>query len=330
MQTQKATGVAALVGSESNNWAQSPQRKAVFLVIMVGLLFLSACTSQKAVEQKPRSDSSQVIVNVPTDIKDSGPEQDMDVSHIPDAVPRKEVRTKAGNKSPYKVLGKTYRVIPSDKGFVQEGQASWYGNKFHGKRTANGELYSMYGMTAAHKTLPIPSYVRVTNLANGHQVVVRINDRGPFHKGRVIDLSYAAASKLGYLKLGTAQVRVEAIQPLEKVAVSHPAAPQMSVQSSSTNTVVATSKAPAPKNSAGFELPDNTFLQAGAFSTPAAAEKLRDQLGELTSLPVKVIPPTDDALYRVQVGPIGDSLVLMDLRGMLEKNRLPSPHLVYD
>lgn len=310
---------------KSNHCMQGSRGKAALFTVALGLLFLSACTTQKPVVQQPRSDSSQIIVNVPTDVKDSGPEQDVDVSHIPDAVPRKEVRTRAGNKSPYKVLGKTYHVMPTDKGFVQEGKASWYGNKFHGKRTANGEIYSMYGMTAAHKTLPIPSYVKVTNLSNGRQVIVRVNDRGPFHKGRVIDLSYTAAKKLGYLKQGTASVRVEAIQPLDNVAVSHPAAPQLPVQSNST-----VARAPVPENPAGYELPKNTFLQAGAFSTPAAAEKLRDQLGGLTSLPVKVIPPSEDALYRVQVGPIGDNLVLMDLRSLLEKNRLPSPHVVYD
>ncbi|WP_439133511.1 septal ring lytic transglycosylase RlpA family protein [Pseudomaricurvus sp.] len=320
--------MGSLVDQASVTPASQPQYRAVLLFMALGMLFLSACSTQKPVVQKPRSDSSQIIVNVPTDVKDSGPAQDVDVSHIPDAVPRKEVRTRAGNKSPYKVLGKTYRVLPTDKDFVQVGRASWYGNKFHGKRTANGELYSMYGMTAAHKTLPIPSYVKVTNLANGREVIVRINDRGPFHKGRVIDLSYAAASKLGYLKQGTAEVRVEAIQPLDKVAVSHPAAPQLPVAKGAARTDLP--KAPAPQNSAGFALPDNTFLQAGAFSTPAAAENLRNQLGELTTLPVKVIPPSEDALYRVQVGPIGDNLVLMDLRSLLEKNRLPSPHLVYD
>lgn len=285
------------------------------------LLFVSGCSTQKAgqgsVPRQPASDSSQVIVNVPTSLKDSGPIDDMDASHIPDAVPRRELRTIAGNKSPYEVLGITYRVMDREHGFSEEGLASWYGNKFHGKRTANGELYSMYAMSGAHKTLPIPSYARVTNLDNGRQVVVRINDRGPFHHGRVIDLSYAAASKLGYARMGTARVRVEAVLPQEDM-VSKPAA-------SRTAEALA-----ATQSKAGQPLPNNAFLQAGAFSTPAAAEQLRQRLGQLTSLPIRVVPPKTDKLYRVHVGPIQDNLKLAELRTTLQDNQLPATYLVYD
>lgn len=143
--------------------------------------------------------------------QDYGPSVEVDVSQIPDATPRWEPYSIGGNKSPYVVRGETYHVLPSSKGFYQEGIASWYGHKFHGHLTSNGETYDMYGMSAAHKTLPIPSYVRVTNIDNGRSVVVRVNDRGPFHEGRVIDLSYAAAAKLGYHKKGTAKVKVESL-----------------------------------------------------------------------------------------------------------------------
>jgi len=143
--------------------------------------------------------------------QDYGPSVDIDVSNVPDAVPRWEPYSAGGNKSPYTVLGETYQVLPSSKNFRQEGIGSWYGHKFHGHLTSNGETYDMYSMSAAHKTLPIPSYVRVTNVDNGRQVVVRVNDRGPFHEGRVIDLSYAAASRLGYHKKGTARVLIESI-----------------------------------------------------------------------------------------------------------------------
>jgi len=143
--------------------------------------------------------------------QDYGPSVDVDVSAIPDATPRWEPYSSGGNKSPYIVRGETYHVLTSSKGFHQEGVASWYGHKFHGHLTSNGETYDMYGMSAAHKTLPIPSYVRVTNKDNGRSVVVRVNDRGPFHEGRVIDLSYAAAAKLGYHKQGTANVIVESL-----------------------------------------------------------------------------------------------------------------------
>ncbi|NHO64360.1 septal ring lytic transglycosylase RlpA family protein [Aestuariicella hydrocarbonica] len=301
-------------------------------------MLLSACSPISKTTQTAPSD-------FPPDwhIKDSGPQTPVDVAHIPDAVPRHEVRTKAGNKSPYTVLGKSYRVLPDSRGFVQEGEASWYGNKFHGRRTSNGEVYSMYGMTAAHKTLPIPSYVRVTNLENGRQVVVRVNDRGPFHGGRIIDLTYAAASKLGYLNKGTARVRVETVEPAgaqtgASVAVSYPVAPSAGVQQAlvataqSTSVVesAATVKAPAPRHSAGYELPTNTFLQAGAFSTSTAAEKLRQRIARLTALPVTVTQTKSSPLYRVRVGPIADNLMLMDLRSVLERHQLPSPHLVYD
>ena len=241
----------------------------------------------------------------PKVVQDSGPTRPVDVSHIPDAVPRHETRTRAGNKSPYTVLGKTYRVLPDSRGFVEQGFASWYGNKFHGRQTSNGEVYNMYGMTAAHKNLPIPSYVKVTNLENNRQIVVRVNDRGPFHEGRVIDLSYAGASKLGFLDRGTARVKVEAVEPVQ-VSVSE------------------------PTKSAGHQLPANTFLQAGAFSSAGAAESLRQTLQGLTPLSVVVVQPAADRFYRVRVGPIASSLALMDVRAAMQRHKLPAPHVIYD
>ncbi len=130
--------------------------------------------------------------------KDSAPAHvPINISSISDAVPKYEKRTRAGNPPEYKVFGKQYKVLAKSKGYQKRGVASWYGVKFHGRKTSNGEVYDMYGMTAAHKTLPIPSYVRVTNLKNKKTIVVRVNDRGPFHENRVIDLSYTAAVKLG-------------------------------------------------------------------------------------------------------------------------------------
>ena len=135
----------------------------------------------------------------------------VDVSGVGDAVPKDEPRSKYGNPESYEVFGKRYHVLDDARGYVERGIASWYGEKFHGRRTSNGETYDMYAMTAAHATLPIPSYVRVTNLANGRSVVVRVNDRGPFKSDRVIDLSYVAAYKLGFIQAGQARVEVEAI-----------------------------------------------------------------------------------------------------------------------
>ncbi|WP_413624293.1 septal ring lytic transglycosylase RlpA family protein [Luteibacter sp. Lutesp34] len=146
-----------------------------------------------------RSDS------VPTDIPD--------VSKLPEPVPKVEPRSLYGNKSPYSVLGQTYRVLPSPHGYVERGIASFYGNKFHGYKTSSLEDYDMYQFSAAHKTLPLPSYARVTNLENGKSVIVRINDRGPFHENRIIDLSFAAAVKIGVWPKGTGLVEVRAIDP---------------------------------------------------------------------------------------------------------------------
>lgn len=143
--------------------------------------------------------------------QDLGPKQHLDMSMAPDAIPKVEPRSRGGNKSQYEVWGKTYSVMASSVGYQERGLASWYGQKFHGHLTSNGEIYDMYTMSAAHKSLPLPTYARITNLANNKMVIVRVNDRGPFHGDRVIDLSYAAASKLDYRKTGVAEVLVEAI-----------------------------------------------------------------------------------------------------------------------
>jgi rare lipoprotein A len=144
--------------------------------------------------------------------KDDGPGAQQPSASTPDAVPRLEPLHRFANR-PYEVFGRSYVPHASLKAFRQQGLASWYGKRFHGSKTSSGEVYDMYRMTAAHPTLAIPSYARVTNLANGRSVVVRINDRGPFHGGRIIDLSYAAATKLGYVQAGSARVEVEAIVP---------------------------------------------------------------------------------------------------------------------
>jgi rare lipoprotein A len=146
--------------------------------------------------------------------KDDGPHANppANLASIPDAVPISEPLHKYANR-PYEVFGRKYTPMAALQPFRQRGMASWYGKKFHGQKTSSGETYDMYKMTAAHPTLPIPSYVRVTHVGNGKSVVVRVNDRGPFHAGRIIDLSYVAAYKLGYIGAGSAQVEVEALVP---------------------------------------------------------------------------------------------------------------------
>ncbi|HEU4991043.1 MAG TPA: septal ring lytic transglycosylase RlpA family protein [Luteimonas sp.] len=159
-----------------------------------------------------------------------------DVDEIPEPEVTDEPHSRYGNRSPYTVLGKTYRVLDSAEGYDEVGTASFYGNKFHGRRTSNLEVYDMYAFTAAHKTLPLPSFARVTNLANGRSVVVRVNDRGPFHDGRIIDLSYAAAVKLGVDRMGTARVEVQGLVPGEDAHVDYDAIAS----------AAATTTAPAP------------------------------------------------------------------------------------
>ena len=149
---------------------------------------------------------------------DSGPTGPTpDLSNLPDPIPRAEPLSKYGNKSPYEVLGKTYYVLPNPDNYKEYGKASWYGTKFHGRRTSSGEPYDMYKLTAAHRSLPIPSYVRVTNLDNRRTAIVRVNDRGPFHSERMIDLSYAAAVKLGFANQGTARVMVELVDGTDQL-----------------------------------------------------------------------------------------------------------------
>lgn len=239
--------------------------------------------------------------------RDGAPTRQVDVSKIDNARPEVVRRTKAGNKSPYTVLGKTYRVMDDATGFKQSGIASWYGTKFHGRLTSNGETYDMFAMTAAHKSIPIPSYVKVSNPANGQSVVVRVNDRGPFHGGRIIDLSFAAAKKLGYADDGTARVELEVITPAG--------------QSSGIDV-------PSRPSSDPYTLPANTYLQLGAFGRIESAEALVAKISELVSHPVRI--RLDKLLYKVQLGPISNNQVMLRLRKALQSENLATPHVVYD
>ncbi|GAK82975.1 rare lipoprotein A precursor [Vibrio ponticus] len=161
---------------------------------------------------------------------DVAPEQPMSVEHIEEITPQYEPYSLGGNRD-YTVRGQRYHVIKDANGFKQKGQASWYGKKFHGHLTSNGEVYDMYSMSAAHKELPLPSYVKVTNTDNGKSTVVRVNDRGPFHPGRIIDLSYAAATKLDVIKTGTANVEIEVLMPEKPTAeTKQQALPKFQIQ----------------------------------------------------------------------------------------------------
>jgi len=197
---------------------------------------------------------------------------------VPDAVPRYELRSHKGNPPFYDVQGKRYFVLAKADGYVERGVASWYGPTFHGISTSMGETYDMYAMTAAHKTLPLPAYARVTNLRNGKSVVVRINDRGPFVANRIIDLSYTAAAKLDMLREGTTLVEVRALTP---------AAP---------DTLTRTAELPPP----------DLYIQAGAFADQDNAERLLARLRAAGVPGAAVLSPlaSKSHLYRVRVGPV--------------------------
>lgn len=226
---------------------------------------------------------------------------------VPDAVVKAEPLSRFANR-PYAVFGKTYVPITGDAPFSQRGVASWYGKKFHGQRTSSGELYDMYKMTAAHPTLPIPSYARITSLSSGVQVVVRINDRGPFHSSRIVDVSYTAALKLGLLGKGSHEVQLERLLPGDAsrataaaAAAAQPEvaalmAEQSMVQQSEARIGDDAGSAPARAPTDGY------YLQLGAFSQPAKAAEVRSRV--LASGAVTLVEVVQSgALHRLYGGP---------------------------
>ena len=237
----------------------------------------------------------------------------IDLSAVKPVVPMPVVRTLAGNKSPYVVNGRTYHVMSSEAGYQETGLASWYGRKFHGHLTSNGEIYDMFSLSAAHKSLPIPSFAEVTNLDNNRSVIVRVNDRGPFHDGRIIDLSYAAAAYLDYADKGTARVRVKALLP---ATVSPPDRPPVMLAENNTLPAVqdeVLQEREMIERDAGEE-----FLQVGAFSSLDSARQLLATVSGFTSLPVFIRSDEDansgNLLHRVRLGPVNET---MDLTGLI-------------
>jgi rare lipoprotein A len=226
-------------------------------------------------------------------VADSAPPIAIDVSNLPEPVPRREPKARYGNRESYTVLGRTYRVLPSAEGYRERGIASWYGYKFHGRHTSSRERYDMCAFTAAHKTLPLPSYVRVTNLDNGRSIVVRVNDRGPFHAGRIIDLSYAAATRLDMKRAGTARVEVEALLGPDDSRLadavppapaptrpSRPAAPQPSNRWAGPVPPPAAPEGPRPPAPAAAFTDGPQIVQVGSFGDRANAERLVRRLDD--------------------------------------------------
>jgi len=263
--------------------------RPLFLLLGVLALVVVACSSQP----KKGPDSGQSAdTGEPSryqQAQDGAPPRPIDPVDVKDAVPRPDPILSVGNASPYEVNGVKYDVLDDYKSYKVRGTASWYGAKFHGHKTSNGEIYDLYLASAAHKTLPIPCFARVTNLDNGKSIIVRVNDRGPFHSDRVIDLSYGAAVKLGYMEAGTARVEVEVV---DVIGVDD-----------------------RRDSVAG----DYRYLQLGAYSTEDSARRLQDSLQALLAPPVFVSEVQSGAnlLYRVRIGPMSDAVELESVQKQL-------------
>lgn len=243
--------------------------------------------------------------------KDDGPREAFDVTTIEEPEPKSEPPSRYGNRSPYNVLGRSYQVLPTSRGYVERGISSWYGNKFHGYMTSSFEPYDMYKFTAAHKSLPLPSWARVTNLETGKSVVVRVNDRGPFHDNRLIDLSYAAAVKIGVWPKGTGLVEVRALTPGEVEPAARTAA-----------AVARTPPRPLPKADARapMRVPTTTaadagaaaqpriYLQIGAFGEQANADRAAQRVSAARLGDVRVVEASVNgrSVRRVRLGPLRD------------------------
>ena len=252
-----------------------------YLPLFFACVFLSACSIYE--------------------VKDGAPSNyNKKWDEISDAVPTDVTPSKYGNPESYEVFGKRYHTLDSAQGFSEEGVASWYGKKFHGQRTSSGEVYDMYAMTAAHKTLPIPVFVEVSNLDNGRKAIVKVNDRGPFHEGRVIDLSYAAATKLGVAAAGTAHV---AIRVIDKNAAF------------STNGTMMNDAA-SPSVISG-----KLFIQVAAFSDESNAieflRKLHDE--GFSDVRMYIESKAKNPVYRIKIGPLPSDSVAQKVLSQLEQ-----------
>lgn len=267
-----------------------PERE-LFLLLIASAVMLSACVS-------PR-------------VRDDGPGTYVRRELPPDPVPRDEPRSQFGNGPYYQVYGKSYKVLDTNYGYQERGVASWYGSKFHGQLTSSQEPYNMYAMTAAHKSLPIPSFVRVRNLKNGKSVVVRVNDRGPFVENRLIDLSYAAAVKLDMIKSGTSLVEVTAISFDQPPVVA--------------------AEAPIAEHPVAKPV-ENIYVQVGAFGKPENARRrfiLLHDVG-IEQAFVHLDDSTTPALYRVRIGPIADVVQYDSIVERLLNLGISDTHLVTD
>jgi rare lipoprotein A len=268
-------------------------RGVMFLALVAATL--AACSSPAKRETTPAPSPSAAPPKSGGYYKDDGPGDNppANLDSIPDAVPKLEALSRFSNR-PYTVFGVDYVPATTLRPYKERGIASWYGRKFHNQKTSNGETYDMYGMTAAHPTLPLPSYARVTNVATGKSVIVRVNDRGPFHPGRVIDLSYAAAYRIGIAQKGSGQVEVESILPADappQVAVAP--LPPLAIAEAASNAAMPLQPAPG-----GY------VVQLGAFANNANAQAfISNVANQVAPLGVEAKVHEGNGLFRVSVGP---------------------------
>ena len=267
-----------------------------YFCLCIIFVLLSACAQKGRYKQHHDSPPSSIPIVVP----------------LADASPKYEPYAPA-NQRPYKIRGINYTPMVTGKGFSAEGNASWYGQKFHGHLTSNGETYDMYGMSAAHKTLPLPSYARITNLQNGKEVVVRINDRGPFHRKRLVDLSYAAAMKLGILSSGVAKVKLDVIH-IDKdgqlTVGNHPPIVPIDEIAHGVN-----------------ESNDLLFIQVAALQDKQRIQHIAQGLTSLYQIPHHT--PEENGLYRLQLGPINNEDAAKALLLDLQKNGYSGAYKIY-
>ncbi|MGO1749187.1 MAG: septal ring lytic transglycosylase RlpA family protein [Marinobacter sp.] len=291
--------------------------RLVIWLVVSAVLALAGCASAPTPTPTPApagtDHSSRYTIT-----QDRAPTGNFDASGLSDAVPVYQAPVSAGNKSTYTVWGKQYSVLKSNDGYVASGTASWYGEKFHGHKTSNGETFDMYQMSAAHKSLRIPGYARVTNLDNDQSVIVRVNDRGPFHGDRLIDLSYAAAKKLGYQSRGTARVKVESITVKPNGSMFLAGQPFALDGQPPAQKTASTDNADAAKGGQGTG--GGLFVQLGSFSSHDPAKKLQDRAKNVLSNPVRVraVDTATGRFHRVQVGPFQDEGSARKTQNLLE------------
>lgn len=294
------------------------QRFIIYSLVLL-MIFLSGCAA------KPKKSKDGPPKHIPANLL-----------KIPDAVPKAEPLSRYGNRfkksNSYVALRKRYHVLPTSRGYHAKGTASWYGTQFHGRKTSSGEKYNMFAMTAAHPTLPLPTYAKVTNLDNGKSVVVKINDRGPFHANRLIDVSYVAAAKLGMLGRGTGRVEVVSIDPRDhggKMPKLQNQRPLLLAHQNKPKTA-----SPLPVNALPKqriqEKTQNVYLQLGTYQARSRAEAVAKQIQKLSKFPSYVTQNNNGtpSLFQVRIGPVKNNEEAINLTKKLARARLPVPKVI--